>query len=118
MMRDAIKNVVREDNFEIDTTHLCSLVALQCGIIKVILGILDAGILANMLSQSVITGFTFSAALLICRTQFEELLGLTGLSKDCSFFETIYEVIIKFDRVHVPTATMSIVIVSLLLLYN
>ena len=117
----AIVSMVTNESFKqlgindtADKVHVGSLLAFQSGVILLLLGLLDAGILANMLSHSVIVGFTFAAALLICRTQFGELLGI-NVSKDGGFFLASWETLTKLKDTHVPTLLMSLLCITLLL---
>ncbi len=69
MTGEAIESQLHaSDSDEFDTEKylsLASCLALQVGVVQTILGLLKAGILANMLSHSVIVGFTGAAAFII-----------------------------------------------------
>ena len=53
-----------------------SALAFQVGIFSLLLGLFKAGILANMLAEPVIVGFTFAAAILIGMSQLEFVLNV------------------------------------------
>ena len=52
------------------------LLALIVGIVRVLLGVMNAGILAYLMSQPVLLGFSSAAAILIVASQMELVLGL------------------------------------------
>ena len=65
-----------EDPFTAGFIELAALLALLVGAIRLILGILKLGKLANLLTDAVITGFTTGAAILIIFSQLPKSLGL------------------------------------------
>ena len=83
---------------ESDTEQLyvayASCLAFQVGIIALFLGIINAGVFANMLAEPVIVGFTFGAAILIAMSQMQylfqiELEGETLIANIGSLFQEI-----------------------------
>ena len=71
MTNEAITNLESDDsNFVTRKIALASLLAFECGIAQIILGVFRAGVLANMFSHSVIVGFTGAAALIIGKCDF------------------------------------------------
>lgn len=56
---------------------LTLILALQIGIIQILLGVIRAGFLVNFLSHSVLSGFTSAAALIIGISQIKHITGLT-----------------------------------------
>ena len=62
--------------YSADYVAMGILLALIVGIVRVLLGILDAGILAYLMSQPVLLGFSSAAAILIVASQLELVLGL------------------------------------------
>lgn len=65
-----------EDPFTAGFIELAALLALLVGAIRLILGILKLGKLANLLTDAVITGFTTGAAILIIFSQLPKSLGM------------------------------------------
>lgn len=55
--------------------QLAALLALIVGVIRVLLGLLRAGIVAYLMSQPVLTGFTASAAILVVASQVPAMFG-------------------------------------------
>jgi SulP family sulfate permease len=56
------------------------LLALVVGVVRVLLGLLNAGVLAYLMSQPVLLGFSSAAAILIVASQVEVVLGLEQTS--------------------------------------
>jgi SulP family sulfate permease len=54
------------------------LLALIVGVVRVFLGLINAGVLAYLMSQPVLMGFSSAAAILIVSSQFELIFGLPG----------------------------------------
>ncbi len=57
---------VNEEHYVTHFVYLSSMLGFQVGVIQFCLGLLNAGLLANMLSHSVIVGFMAAASLIIC----------------------------------------------------
>lgn len=55
------------------------MLALIVGVVRVFLGLINAGILAYLMSQPVLMGFSSAAAILIVCSQLELIFGLTGI---------------------------------------
>ena len=60
--------------------ELAALLALMVGVIRLALGILKFGKIANLLTDAVVLGFTNGAAILIIFSQLPKTLGVQGLS--------------------------------------
>ncbi len=60
--------------------ELAALLALMVGVIRLALGILKFGKIANLLTDAVVLGFTSGAAILIIFSQLPKALGVQGLS--------------------------------------
>ncbi|QYF93399.1 sulfate permease [Massilia sp. PAMC28688] len=58
---------------------LAAQLALMCGVLLLVCGVLRVGFVANFFSRPVMSGFTIGAALLIAWGQVEALLGGSGL---------------------------------------
>lgn len=59
-----------------DYVELAALLALIVGVTRVLLGLLRAGMVAYLMSQPVLTGFTSSAAILILASQVPQMFGV------------------------------------------
>ena len=57
------------------------MLALVVGVVRVFLGMINAGILAYLMSQPVLMGFSSAAAILIVASQLELILGLPGTNE-------------------------------------
>ena len=93
---------------------LAFLLAFMVGIIQLSMGVLKLGNLINLLPHSAIAGFTTGAAILIIGSQLKSLLGLEFPRGN--FIETIYNILIKMNEVHLHTfiiAATSIIILAL-----
>ena len=56
------------------------LLALVVGVFRLALGLVRSGVIAYLMSQPVVAGFTFSAATIIAATQVPAVLGVDGTS--------------------------------------
>ena len=75
-----------DDNTELKVAY-SSCLAFQTGIIALVLGLLNAGALANIIAKPVVVGFAAGAAFLIGFSQFEFLFqGMTKIHQYCSMF--------------------------------
>ena len=93
------ETLIRLPELEHDTNDelyvsYASTLAFQVGIIALVLGIVNAGVFANMLAEPVIVGFTFGAAILIGMSQMKFLfqIDITGESlifNFASFLKTL-----------------------------
>lgn len=72
-----------------------ALLALMVGVIHIVLGLGRLGFLVNLLSHSVLVGFTAAAAIIIGFSQAKHVFGISTERKD-HFYETVLEF---FDNV-------------------
>ena len=72
-----------------------ALLALMVGIVHIVLGVGRLGFLVNLLSHSVLVGFTAAAAIIIGFSQAKHVFGISTERKD-HFYETVLEF---FDNV-------------------
>jgi MFS superfamily sulfate permease-like transporter len=94
--------------------QLSIMLALMVGVLRLLLGVLRMGILANFLSSPVIVGFTNAAALIIGLSQLSKVLNVPFPRTD-SFVVDLWGVIEQLPSSHVPTvlfalATFAIII--------
>lgn len=91
-----------------------ALLAIMVGIIHLVLGAGRLGFLVNLLSHSVLVGFTAAAAVIIGFSQAKHVLGISVERKD-HFYETVIEVIRNLGSTHGPTLIIGVAALILLL---
>lgn len=82
--------------------QLSIMLALIVGVLRLLLGLLRMGILANFLSSPVIVSFTNAAALIIGLSQLSKVLNVPFPRTD-SFIIDLWNVIGQLQSTHVPT---------------
>lgn len=95
---------------------LASALALLVGAILLLLGLLRLGVVVDLLSHSVVSGFTSAAALVIAASQLPELTGIdTG--DPGSFLAAAVAIVAERDQLHVATLLVgAVAVVGLVLL--
>ena len=93
-----------------------STLAFQVGVIALVLGIINAGVFANMLAEPVIVGFTFGAAILIGMSQMKFLFqidieGESLINNFASFF-------VNIKHSHIDSFVLSFACVMFLLIHK
>ncbi|MGI8575964.1 MAG: SulP family inorganic anion transporter [Egibacteraceae bacterium] len=81
---------------------LAGLLALLAGGIRLVLGVLRVGALANFLSAPVIGGFTSAAAIVIALGQIDDLLGIS-VDRSDSALSTLVAVAARLDATQLAT---------------
>ena len=104
-----------DDNHDLYVAY-ASCLAFQVGIIALVLGILRAGVFANMLAEPVIVGFTFGAAILIAMSQMKflfqiEIEGESLIVNFISLFENL-------GGAHINSFILSFVCIIFLLFHK
>ena len=89
--------------------------ATMVGILQLLMGLLQMGILANYLSRPVISGFTSAAAIIIGLSQVEHLLGLQIESSN-QIQKMILSVLQNFNESHLITVVVGLSATSLILI--
>ena len=89
--------------------------AALSGMLLLIMGLLRMGWLTHFISHPVLAGFTTGAAILIIGTQLPALTGIR-VPGGLGFVETLRELAVRLEALHLPTASFGLVAVSLLLL--
>ena len=94
----------------------CSiLLALMVGVLRLALGVLRLGMLVNLLSVPVITGFTAGAAVIIASSQLHHLLGVRA-EAGAFHLETVGRVLAEAAAgLHWPTLGMAALAAAILL---
>ncbi len=85
-----------------------ALLALMVGLLHLVLGAVRLGHLVNLLSHSVLVGFTAAAAIIIGFSQVKHLLGVSVPRED-QFYETVLAVGRSLGDVHGPTIALGAV---------
>ena len=89
--------------------------ATMVGVLQLIMGLLQMGVLANYLSRPVISGFTSAAAIIIGLSQVEHLLGLQIESSN-QIQKMILSVVQNFNETHLITVAVGLSAMSLILI--
>lgn len=88
--------------------------AVLVGIIRLAMGLARLGVLVNFVADSVVIGFTAGAGILIAVNQLQHLLGL-NLPSSPLFLDALSMVVQNLDKVHWPSAFISIGTIGLML---
>jgi SulP family sulfate permease len=89
--------------------------ATMVGVLQLIMGLFQMGVLANYLSRPVISGFTSAAAIIIGLSQVEHLLGLQIESSN-QIQKMILSFIQNFNETHLITLVVGLSAMSLILI--
>ena len=89
--------------------------ATMVGVLQLLMGLLQMGVLANYLSRPVISGFTSAAAIIIGLSQVEHLLGLQIESSN-QIQKMILSVVQNFNESHLITVVVGLSAMSLILI--
>jgi anti-anti-sigma factor len=82
--------------------ELSIMLALMVGVLRLLLGLLQLGVIVNFLSQPVIVGFTNAAALIIGLSQLSQILGVPAPRTE-SFLYDLWVVLSQLAEAHWPT---------------
>ncbi|HIP39725.1 MAG TPA: SulP family inorganic anion transporter [Desulfocapsa sulfexigens] len=89
--------------------------AFVVGLFQFLLGVLRLGIIVNLLSHPVVTGFTNAAALIIASSQLSKFFGV-HVDKAEHYFETIWRVFeAAFNYTHWPTFLMGLLALAVMI---
>eukprot|EP01083_Nonionella_stella_P239504 838180_1 len=113
-IRTQLHNVVDAEDYMMHFMSLSAMLAFQVGATQFCLGLLDAGLLANMLSHSVIVGFMAAASLIITMTQMKGLLNIS--LHEGTFFVMLVDLIANISQLDLPTLILSTICIAVLLL--
>ncbi|WP_242469605.1 SulP family inorganic anion transporter [Rhabdochromatium marinum] len=94
--------------------QLSVMLALMVGVLRLLLGVLRMGILANFLSSPVIIGFTNAAALIIGLSQLSKVLNVPFPRTD-SFVADLWTVIEQLQASHLPTILFALGTVAIII---
>jgi sulfate permease, SulP family len=93
---------------------LAGVLALMVGAVQLLLGILRLGVVVDLLSHAVISGFTSAAALIIAMSQLRALTGLTVEGGDTFLAESV-AVVGAVGQVHPATLAVGATSIAILL---
>ena len=84
-----------------------ALLAFMVGVVHLVLGAARLGALVNLLSHSVLVGFTAAAAIIIGFSQVKHVLGVS-IERKPHFYETVAEVATSIGETHRPTLLIGV----------
>jgi sulfate permease, SulP family len=90
---------------------LAGALALMVGALQLLLGVLRLGVVVDLLSHAVISGFTSAAALIIAASQLRALTGITAEGGD-TFLAEIAGLIGAVETVHAATLVVGLTSVA------
>lgn len=90
-----------------DYLNLAILLAGLTGLLQVVFGLLRLGVLVNLLSRPVLSGFVSAAAVLIVVSQLRALLGIDA-PRSGFLHRTLIDLWQNFDTLHLPTAALGL----------
>lgn len=96
---------------------LALILALQIGIIQIIMGIFRVGFLVNFLSHPVLSGFVSAAAIIIATGQIKHLIGL-DMPRSEHFYEPIFHAIRNISQINLPTVFIAVLSIGILLYFK
>ncbi len=99
-----------------DRVPLAAALALMVGGFCLVGWVLRLGALADLLSRPVLVGYLAGIAFTMAASQLGELIGVREQAS--SFFDEVREVVSHLDRAHVPTATLGLVTLAVLLVLS
>lgn len=91
-----------------------ALLAVIVGVVHLLLGFARLGFLVNLLSYSVLVGFTAAAAIIIGFSQVKHLLGITVDRKE-HFYETVDAVVSELGSTHFTTLVVGVAALAFLI---
>ncbi|KAK5981748.1 Sulfate transporter [Trichostrongylus colubriformis] len=104
-----------------EAVGIASSVTLLAGLWQIFFGLLNAGLLAVWLSDHLVQGLTSGAAIHVFTSQLKSMTGVDGVPPTSEAFGLIKFYLCFFRRLHtikIPSAVVSIISISLLLLSN
>ncbi len=87
--------------------YLMALLAVLVGLIRIIIGILRLGFIVELISNSVVIGFTSAGALVIALSQMGHILGFKTV-QTTHIFLIVVDIISKIELIHIYTLGIGI----------
>lgn len=106
MTASALGPLVAEN--EMGYVTAAAVLAMMIGAVHILLGTLRLGRLVNVLSHSVLVGFTAAAALIIGFSQIKHVLGITT-ERRTVFLDTVGETLANVGGTHLPTVALGVI---------
>ncbi|MBN1332244.1 MAG: STAS domain-containing protein [Synergistales bacterium] len=94
---------------------LVLMVTLMVGLVQFIAGFIRAGYLMTFLSQAVINGFTYAAALVIFSSQFRHILGI-DIDPVGSMAQVLYRVVLNIRDLNLLSLSLALTSIALILI--
>ncbi len=90
-------------NLADDAQYLAAAIALafMSGVMLILMGVLKLGLLANLLSHPVISGFITAAGLIIAASQLKHIFGVSGTGHN--LIEIIYSLYLQLSNINIIT---------------
>ncbi len=95
--------------------ELAITLAFVAGLLRLVMGLFQLGIIVNFLSNPVIVGFTNAAAIIIALSQLNMLLGVHSTRTD-RFLTDVWNVLLRIGDTHLPTLAMGLLALCIMLL--
>ena len=89
------------------------LLGLLVGVLRVSVGLLRLGVLVNLLSAPVVTGFANAAALIIASSQLQDVLGVRGTQHDF-YLQTVWSILRQLPAADLPTVGVGLLTAAVL----
>ena len=94
---------------------LVLMVTLMVGLVQFVAGFIRAGYLMTFLSQAVINGFTYAAALVIFSSQFRHILGI-DIDPVGSMAQVLYRVVLNIRDLNLLSLSLALTSIALILI--
>ena len=98
-----------------DKVTFAVMIAFITGIFQLIMGFLQLGVVFNLFSRPVISGFTIAAPIIIIASQLGTLMGIE-IPNSQFIYDIIYHIWQQLGSIHIPTLILSVFFVSFLVL--
>lgn len=95
--------------------ELAITLAFVAGLLRLVMGMFQLGIIVNFLSNPVIVGFTNAAAIIIALSQLNMLLGVHSTRSD-RFLTDVWNVLLRVGDTHLPTLAMGLLALGIMVI--
>ncbi|XP_025408061.1 prestin-like isoform X2 [Sipha flava] len=112
---DTIADPEGYTNMEVATA-----VTMVAGLVQLLMYVFRLGMLSTILSETLVSGFTGSVAVIVITSQLKELLGVVTVRRNgpLQVVYTYYDFAVNFHTINWMTALVSAVTITILLVYN
>lgn len=100
--------------------QVATAVTLVVGLVQLLMYVFRLGLLCTVLSETFVSGFTASVAVIVFTSQLKELVGVDTVRRRGALQVpyTYYDFVNRFDTINWATTTVSVVTITVLLVYN